>query len=194
MNEEFLMTNAKTQKVVALIATAGLTATVAQSGLMSQLFQVLDMAFVPPAQAQSIRWRGEQQPVPAQFLLKEFEADRLVIKGGRALLLSDTGKQPAPDGFYQLPDGRRIAVEEGRVQDCSAITNPLGHDCGGGWELVCDPDPEICNPRPQETLLPAVPQTPKVRDTYEQIRNQRTLPSDRDRVGPQEPQLRQPDW
>ncbi|TVP60804.1 MAG: hypothetical protein EA343_16300 [Nodularia sp. (in: Bacteria)] len=119
--------------VIALIAIAGFSAA-AQTGLVSQLFNVLEEGIIPSAQAQTRL--NQRPPTRANFKLEKFDAKRIIVEGDRVSFQSETGKlQPAADGFYQLPNRQTLTVKDGRVVD-----HKLSSSCSGG-QADCRPTP-----------------------------------------------------
>lgn len=188
------MSSMKTRKqskiVVALVAVTGLTAA-SQTGLLNQVVRVLDSNLVPVAGAQKVPRNAER--IPVNLMLREYDAERLTIKDGEALLRTDNGEmRPLPDGIYQFPDSafqgdRWVTVKDGRVASCSAEMQGsvfCGDDDGGPWILEMPDDDDGGD---DEAI-----RRPNVQDTMERVRDRdlitpRPNPQPRPEISPTPP-------
>jgi hypothetical protein len=170
--------------VIALIAVTGLSVA-SQSGLVHQLFRVLDQNLVTPASAQE--WRIEQPKVPRaefnrqQFDLREMDIRSIQIEGDRAYLINTKGEREIlPDGYYRYPDSVFLTVKDGHVIDKKVLGSGQNfHDDDGGWGEWNRECPE-CDGFGTPGQERAMPQRPNVRDRYNRIRQ------------PQVPELKPP--
>lgn len=171
--------------VIALIAVTGLSV-VSQSGLVGELFRILDHNLIPSASAQELKIPQQQIPQREmqprrQFNLQEMDIRSIEIKGNRAYRITEDGDRAAlPDGYYKFPDSVFLTIKDGRVIDKKMIgsgenfnanndggwSRGMGDGGWGEWIREC-PECDAMNPTGPEMQMP---ERPNVRDTYDGIR------------------------
>jgi len=183
--------NNNSQNIVfALITVTGLSVA-SQSGLAGQLFQVLDQNLVQSASAQNIQLREQRQIVnPTNLRIQKLNVNSIQIEGNQAYQINSRGNRtPLQDGYYRFPSGEILTLEGGRITNRQSTLNEDGGGSwreGNVWERGPDAGPfdevgwregnvwerDTSGDEDMQRRLIDRSSTPRVRDTFEQIRPQ----------------------
>ncbi|MDR9403610.1 MAG: hypothetical protein RI580_09235 [Halothece sp. Uz-M2-17] len=174
--------NKSENTVIALIAVTGLSV-VSQSGLVGELFRVLDHNLIPSASSQELEIPQETIPKgelqPRQFNLQEMDIRSIEIKGNQAYRITEDGdRAKLPDGYYKFPDSVFLTIKDGQIIDKKIIGSgenfngeenwSRGMDDGGWGEWIreCPECDGMMTPGEEMKM----PERPNVQDTYNRIR------------------------
>lgn len=155
------------KKIITAILIAGGFASLYNQGLVGQVAQFLNANISPKAVAQELKLSestllAKGYPLTPEIIIKEFKADKVVMKDRQVFLILFNGKTiTAPDGIYEFPEAGKFVVEKGVWQTISGYfgtpkekngkgvfieiecpTKP-GGVCSSwdqGWELIIQPE------------------------------------------------------
>ncbi|MBE9211505.1 hypothetical protein IQ247_02020 [Plectonema cf. radiosum LEGE 06105] len=153
------------KKIVTAILIAGGFASLYNQGLIGQVAQFLNANISPKAVAQELKLSegtllAKGYPLTPEIIIKEFKADKVVMKDRQVFLILFNGKKiTAPDGIYEFPQRGKLVVEEGTWREINGyfgtskdgkdkeiwiecVTKPGGvcPNWDQGWELILQPE------------------------------------------------------